>query len=640
MKEHNLSLGSWMKSFLSSALAVGVLVGGLEALVIAGKVVATNALGFSLLVEIVLFVNLAILIFVSFMMAANLVFLPILVVPLRRMASKFPGFGPQRLAWQLNFFWAILFTLLYWVNFNSGRSIFTVKSILHNLLAVGGAVLLAETAARIAHTSKLNLSLIRQRKPRPVLICWIAALVLAFVLSSTSEARSRSGKPNVILLIIDTLRADRLGCYGYDRPTTPAIDAVAKESVLFEQAYVPWASSLPSHASIMTSMYPYYHGAFPNGKFLNPRLLTLPKILREYGYKNGAFVSNTLVGNQYNFQLGYDTFTDLTRFNYRDSSWQMWVRALNLVRLVDKLSQKDLFTELALAWIEKNQSGPFFLWGQWLYPHAPYEPPVEYLRRFEDRYAGIADGSLKQIFEVRKGRVQLSEADQQHYAALYDGEVALSDFQIQRIYHQLESLNLLENSIVIVTSDHGENLLEHGLEYGHAGVHESSVRIPLIIRLPGRSPQIRRVSQVVQSIDIAPTVLDLLGIPVPEQFQGKSLVPLMNGEPVDWPAEAYCVGFRKKRNFFGLRKGEWKLILDVRTQNHTWELYHLPSDPHETKNLYENEAEMAAEMKREMEAWLRREFEDLELVYHPGGFFAEEFDEKTMQRLRTLGYIK
>ncbi len=638
MEENRLGFGNWFKLFLRTALTVGLLVGLFESLVIAAKAISSNSLAIGLLAQLVVFVNVATALFLLFMLASNLVLLPLLFVPLRKISATIARIKPQNLAWFLNSFWAIGFTLIYWVNYNSGRSILAPKSIAFNVAAGVGAVVLAAIVARLAPAASMSMT--RNGKPKPVVIGWLAVLLLAVFLLPNMDAATRSDRPNVVLLIIDTLRADRLGCYGYDKPTTPAIDEVAEESVLFEQAYVQWASSLPSHASIMASMHPYYHGAFPNGKSLNPKLLTLPKILKEYGYTNGAFVSNALVGNQYNFELGYNTFTDLTHFDYRDTSWRMWLHELNLIRLYDKLANRDLFTELAVSWIEHHQNRPFFLWGQWLHPHAPYNPPEEVLRKFEDSYSGIADGSLQQIFDIRQGNVELSEVDQRHYSALYDAEVAVSDMQIQRIYDRLKSLGLVENSIIIITSDHGENMLEHGLEYGHAGVHESSVRIPLIFRLPDRTAEQVRIPQVVQSIDIAPTVLDLIDVPAPEQFQGRSMMPLLEGDGVDWPNEAYCVGFWKKRNFFGLRKGDWKLILDARKDNHTWELYHLPTDPHETNNLYEIETEVAQEMKQAMEGWLTRELGDLDMAYQPGGFFEENFDQKTIERLRSLGYIK
>ncbi len=638
MQQDNTSFGAWVKAFSRSALWAGGIVGGLEALIVVSRILSSNAVELALLLQIVIFVSFAIALFAGLLLIFNLIFLPVLYLPLKMVVSRFQKIGPSQLSWVLNFLTATFFCFLFWAHYNSGRSLLSGKSLLYSGLAFVGALVLAEIAARLMHGASDKLKLWRKGKPRPFVVVWLLVLGVALFMNSNGMAGVRSAKPNVLLLIIDTLRADRLGCYGYDKPTSPSIDRVASESVLFEQAYVSWASSLPSHSSIMTSMQPYHHGAFPNGKSLNAKLLTLPKILHEYGYKNAGFVSNTLVGNQYNFELGYDTFTDLTKFDYHDTSWQMWVRTLDTIRLFDKITDRDLFTDLALSWIEKHRHRPFFLWGQWLQPHAPYEPPARHLAKFEESYSGIADGSLKQIFDIRQGNVTLSDSDQQHYSALYDGEVAWSDEQIGAVYDKLTELELLENSIVIITSDHGENMLEHGLEYGHAGVNESSVRIPLLVRLPGGKRM--QLAHVVQSIDIAPTVLDLLDIPMPDQFHGRSVVPLVEGQKVEWPNEAFSVGFWKKRNFFGLRNGDWKLILDVRQQNQTWALYHLPTDPHERKNRYETEPGTATKMKHAMEIWLANEFENLDLVYKPGGFFEEDFDEKTIQRLRTLGYIK
>ncbi|RMF69187.1 MAG: DUF4976 domain-containing protein [Calditrichaeota bacterium] len=401
-----------------------------------------------------------------------------------------------------------------------------------------------------------------------------------------------------------------------------------------------WASSLPSHASIMTSMYPYYHGAFPNGKNLNPELLTLVKILREYGYKSAAFVTNSLVGEQYNFNLGYDTFVDQAHFEYANTTLGMWVRQLNLIRILDHLRHDDLITELTLAWLDRNTDAPFFLWTQWLDPHAPYRPAKRFLRRFEKSYHGIADGSLRQIRQINQKKLKLDEKDIRHYEALYDGEVAASDYQIQRVLDRLETLGVLDNSLVIITGDHGENLYEHGMEYGHYGVYDSSLRIPLLFFMPKKLPQGLRIQKVVQSIDIAPTILDLLNIPIPKQFQGRSLLPLVRGEAPDWPSVAHSVMFRNDRNFLALRDGDWKLLLTVTKKGKKYELYHIPSDPKELHNLIDSKPDVAKRMKAEMEKWINHDFARPQLVYQPGHFFKEDFDQKTIERLRSLGYIK
>ncbi|MFQ5706560.1 MAG: sulfatase-like hydrolase/transferase [bacterium] len=624
---------------LQICVLVGFFVGLFEAAVIAGKVLASNPFGFDLIADLVEFISLATVIFMAFMLsvgllAGNLIYF--VFNKLLGLARESMRLWTPRLIW----FFAVAFTLGIWINHDSPRSLVSRESLLYDLAVIIVAVVSAEIAARISKEWKLKLGFLKKGGSRSIVLVWSAALVLAFAHNLTSGEFAKSKKPNVVLLIVDTLRADHLSCYGYEKETSPAIDEVAKRGVLFEQTYVQWASSLPSHASMMTSMYPYDHGAFPNGKSLNPKLQTLAKVLKAHGYTNGAFVTNSLVGSHYNFNRGFDTFVDQASFDYTNSTLAMWVHSLNLVRLVDRATFNDIFTSLALSWIEKHQSGPFFLWVQWLYPHAPYKPPHDYLAKFETGYSGKANGSMKQIDLIVNHKLKLSEADKDHYTALYDGEVAFADYQIKRIVDRLKALDLLDNSILVITGDHGENLYEHGMEYGHYGVYDSSLRIPLIFSMPGELPVNMRIPEVVQSIDIAPTILNLLEVPIPKQFQGKSLVPLTNGADSLWQSVAYSVMFRKERNFLALRKNDWKIILDVRKDRKVYELYNIPADPYELNNLIESDPAIAASLKQDLNNWIESDFKKPELVYIPGNFFKQDFDKKTMERLRSLGYIK
>jgi arylsulfatase A-like enzyme len=466
------------------------------------------------------------------------------------------------------------------------------------------------------------------------------AICTVSLLLPGSKATTRADdRPNVILLIVDTLRADRLGCYGYERDTSPNIDRIAGKGVLFEQVYVPWASSLPSHTSIFTGLYPSMHGTFPNGNSLDPSMLTLPRILKEYGYTNYAFVTNALVGNDHNFSAGYHTFTDFTKYDYRKSSMTVWLHALNITRVLDKITGNDIFTTLAISHLRSHKKGPFFLWAQWLQPHAPYTPPARFLDKFSEGYSGIADGSLEQIDRINSEELALTEVDKQHYENLYDAEVAFSDYEVGRVIDTIEELGLLENSILIITSDHGENMFEHRLEYGHAGVYESSVRIPLIIVQPG-SLKPRRITEVVESIDLMPTLLDMLGIDIDVKFQGVSLMPLIEGGASDWQNAAYSVMLRRDRNFVGIRLDDWKIVLQARKHRQDYELYNVVDDPHERNDVIAQYPQIADSLKSILQAWVDENFLPPEIVYVPGTEFRQEFDAETMARLRSLGYVK
>jgi len=635
----NGDYGNQLKNALRISLKVGFTVGSIEALIIAIRVLASNTWNLDLFAGLIKFISVAVTTFALFVVVGGVLMSQMVrILPQKDFAAANGKLWILRFCW----FWSFAFLFGVWANYNTiDRYPLSIVSLLYDLAAVIGAALLAILAARLTKKWATAPGFYASGNGRVLMFGWLSLLALAFIQAILFPIEpARSCKPNVVLLIVDTLRADRLGCYGYDKPTSPNIDAVASEGVLFENTYVQWASSLPSHASIMTSTYPHVHGAFPNGKILNPNLPTLAKILKEHGYTNGAFVTNSLVGIHYNFQFGFDTFIDQADFDYRNTTMAAWVHSLNLFRVFDHLTNNDLFTELALSWLRKNQSKPFFLWMQWLYPHAPYKPPAKFLEPFAKPYHGIANGTMPQIELINKKKLVLSPEDEAHYSALYDGEVLISDYQIGRILEELRTLSLLDNSIVIVTADHGENLNEHGMEYGHYGVYDSSVRIPLIFSKPPLLPPGKRVSEVVQSIDIAPTLLDLLSIPRPEEFQGRSMRPLIFEDHPKWESVAHSVMFREDVNFLSSRNGEWKINLKVRDDQNIYELYHIPSDPQELNNRVESEPAIADSLKHLLAAWIENNFHPSDLVYVPGTYFKEDFDKATIERLRALGYIK
>jgi arylsulfatase A-like enzyme len=637
---NNYNLKSFLKNSLRISFLVGVTMGVVEAIIISARVLLSNDWNLALFANLIKFISLAAAMGVGIVIIGEMLFALVLHL-VHRLWPKITLANMSKWALRFGWFWAIAFLLGVWVNYNTtDRYPLSTESLLYDGAAMVAALILAFIAAAVTKRWAVSAESSSSRKHLKLGLAWLTLLALALTQGMIASSTTKSGKTNVVLLIVDTLRADRLGCYGYEKPTSPSIDAIAKQGVLFEQTYVQWASSLPSHASIMTSTYPHVHGAFPNGKHLNPELPTLAKILKAQGYTNGAFVSNSLVGNQYNFHLGFDTFIDQAAFDYRNTTLAAWIHSLNAVRAIDHLTHNDLFTTLAVSWIGVHQSEPLFLWMQWLYPHAPYRPPAKFLEPVAKPYSGIANGTMAQIELINKKKLTLSPEDEERYSALYDGEVLCSDYQIGRIVDKLRSLNLLDNTLLIISADHGENLNEHGMEYGHYGVYDSSVRIPLIFAKPHELPAGKRVSQVVQSLEVAPTILDLLEIPRPPQFQGRSLRPLIFEDNLEWESVAHSVMFRDNVNFLALRSGEWKINLKVRDGQNTYELYHITTDPNELNNRFETETMIADSLQNVLSQWIESNFQPADLVYAPGTYFKEDFDKATIERLRALGYIK
>jgi len=334
------------------------------------------------------------------------------------------------------------------------------------------------------------------------------ALALLIALSLVGCGRkgdkTRAAGPNLVLLTVDTLRADRLGCYGYSRDTSPVLDRLAKEGTLFEEAYAQRGSTWPSLASIMTSLHPVTHGVRENGMMLSDAPDALAEMLAAKGYHCAAVVANSA---QQNWE-GFATVQD-----------------------VQEVPQDRHVADAAVRWLQANTERPFFLWVHYVAPHDPYEPPAEFDRFTDEGYSGRVDGGLIATTQVILDHVVPTDEELEHLDALYDGEVAFSDAMLQPVLDTLEQGGVAEETLVVFTSDHGDELYDHHhYLFHHASVYEGVLRLPLVFWQPGAIPAGRRFDDLVQSIDIAPTLLELLEVPIPASYQGRSLVPRLRGE--------------------------------------------------------------------------------------------------------------
>ncbi len=349
--------------------------------------------------------------------------------------------------------------------------------------------------------------------PAPTARPWrgvaLSLLVLCglLVLAPPPGCRCRSASPpptNLVLLTVDTLRADRLGCYGYSRDTSPELDRLAAEGTLFEAAYVQRGSTWPSLTSILTSQHPVTHGVRENGMPLGSGPATLAESLLGRGYSTHAVLTN---------------------------SYQQAWRGFESVVPVEEKPQDQVAADRAIDWLRTGAVEPFFLWIHMVAPHDPYAPPADHDRFGDPGYGGRVDGGSISTTRIMFGLDTPQPADLERLQSLYDGEVAFSDAMIARVLGALEERSFLDHSLVVATSDHGEELLDHhDYFFHHASVYEGVLRVPLILWQPGVVPAGRREGTVVQSIDIAPTVLELLDVPVPTGFDGRSLAPLLRGE--------------------------------------------------------------------------------------------------------------
>jgi len=311
---------------------------------------------------------------------------------------------------------------------------------------------------------------------------------------------------NVLVVSIDTLRADHLGCYGYPRPTSPNIDRFRKESVLFRTAIAHAPSTEPSHASIFTSMIPAHHGALRAKRVpISKNVVTMAEILRSAGYRTVSFNGGGQVGAPYGFDRGFEVY---------ESS-------------PGKFSEK---VGAAIDWLDENADGKFFLFLHTYEVHAPYQSTGDYLKLFEKNYSGtlpetIAPGLL---IKINSGAVGIDGADVQHIVNAYDAQIRSMDDAFGRLITHLRSTRRQDRTLIVFTSDHGEEFGEHGQigRHSHA-LYDELLRVPLIVRMPGARFASTVVERQVRGIDILPTVLDVLGLQSLAQFEGSTLTGLL-----------------------------------------------------------------------------------------------------------------
>jgi arylsulfatase A-like enzyme len=394
------------------------------------------------------------------------------------------------------------------------------------------------------------------------------------------SACGRQPQLNVLVITVDTLRADHLGCYGYGKPTSPRLDAFAGDAVLFEQVFCQSPQTLPSHASIFTGMHPRTHKAISHESKVDKKLTTLAEVLAKRGYSTGAIISSHVLDPKYGLDQGFGSYS-LIHHMVPDRKRQEMNRR-----------EEDPTTSEALSWLGDNKQNRFFLWIHWFHPHRPYAPPPRYREMFAGDYAGpAAEDQNDWAMKMWRERVDLPEADLAYMRGLYDGEIAFTDVQVGRVLDALDSLGLAQNTIVVFTSDHGEILYEHEYYFGHdIALYDECTMIPLILRIPGLAAVRHRVGGLVQSIDIFPTILESLGLECPAEVEGKSLVPLARGTA---EASVEC-GFSETFPFpekcpprHAARTETAKMIWREEPSGEiTKEYYDLAADPHESRNLW------------------------------------------------------
>ena len=411
-------------------------------------------------------------------------------------------------------------------------------------------------------------------------------------------------QPNIVLMGVDSLLATHMSCYGYPRLTTPHIDRFAEGATLFEKTYSPHVPTTSAYGSMLTGLDTFSTQvvALRHQGPLREEVKTLAEIFGDVGY------DTTCVGFSGPSARGFDTYLEFSGWGPDESGRSPKAENLN----------KTTLPELNRL-IDQSDEKPFFLFLRHMDPHSPYLPPAPYERMF---YHGDecdpSNTSMEPVMSFKPFCDYFASwmpegiTDKDYVIAQYDGAIAYMDACIQRLFNALETLGVLDETIVVLNGDHGETLYDHECWFDHHGIYDVTLHVPLIIRYPGRVPAGKRVAGYNQHKDLVPTLLELADIETEIAFDGKSLTPLMNGEIASYDSEFYiteCTWMRKH----GWRTPEWKLIVALEPDFHfkpPVELYNLIQDPDENNNLVDEHPDIVNVLETRMKNWiLQREQE-------------------------------
>jgi arylsulfatase A-like enzyme len=447
---------------------------------------------------------------------------------------------------------------------------------------------------------------------------------LALALASAAGCARAPDRPDVLLVTIDTLRADHVSAYGYARPTTPRLDALAGGGVRFATAYAPMATTGPAHATLFTGLLPLWHGMVKNGQPLPAGHRLLAAGLAEAGYRTGAVVSSFALDHRFGLSAGFASYDD--RFSGHDATMktEMW-EGNPLHAPFDRRAEET--RARAVDWLRANgylsrprprDQPPFFLWVHFFDPHSPYDPPPEHRAGFPPAGASPLDADI----------------------AAYDGEIHYADAQLGALVDTLAAEGALDRTLMVLAGDHGEGLMQHGHMQHGLHIYEEAVRVPLVLHWPERLPA-RVIEEPVQLADVAPTVAGLLGLAWPERpGQGRSLAAAARGAERPDPAREVLLQRRRydeplltgevvKGQQFALRAGRWKYI-ESREESR-FELYDLAADPGERRNVVAAAPREAASLPARLARWVGSA---------PALPAPPRVGEEEARKLRSLGYVQ
>ena len=487
----------------------------------------------------------------------------------------------------------------------------------------------------------LIIPLMLAKKPLATLLRWLVRLLTAAglcmlvawigiaVWASTSQPDTK-GRPNIVLISIDTLRPDHLGCYGYTRNTSPSINKFAKESIRFTNCITPRTITSPAVTSILTGLYPQTHGVRRLCVPLNPKFATVVEYLKNAGYRTCGITCNRVLRRQLaRLDSGFDMWDEDcphrgTKFGF--PTYQKYAEDGNKV---------------AYKWLEKNydKPEPFFLWIHYFEPHGPYNPPHVF-QEYTHTPLLIPAHEIPEYQRLEE--ITTDMVDVNKYIVEYDKEIRYTDHYVGELIDRLKEMGVYENSLVIVTADHGESLTEHEFYINHGGyTYEACAKVPLLIKLPDYVPNKSEkddtvIEGQVSLIDLVPTMLDMAGVYQRSYLDGTSIIPVIEGMATQTHEQIFI----EKLNLMkAVRTNDWKYIM-VRADGPIkagQELYHISEDPLEAKNLFDPRnpeySRIVNNLRIALKEW-QRDFRKLQKLSEV------KFDEASRAELRSLGYLK
>jgi len=439
-----------------------------------------------------------------------------------------------------------------------------------------------------------------KKKIKTLFFVAISIGIIVFGIFKGKGYLKNKNRPNIILITLDALRADHLGCYGYPKDTSPFIDSIAKESIVFRDCIVQSASTVPSMSSIFTSKFPYIDGAVTPQYTLGQKYMTLAESLKERGYTTVAISGHKYVKKMFGFSRGFDYYND---------DYKRWRNA-------------DEFLEIVTNFFdEKDIKRSFFLWMHIREPHAPYIELDDYIKHFSEPFAGEIES---QQYEICGSKHFLTNKKINDLVARYDGNIRYADDNLKKIFDYFKNEGLLKDSIIIITADHGESLGEHNI-FDHNHLYYGILHVPLIVKIPNKKE--KYIDYPVSSLDIFPTILEILGyqeLAAHLELRGKSL--LMKRGP-DY------VQFSESFDSSSVIKQGWRLFIDSKNNNSM--LYNINHDPKEKNNLINDRVDIYESLHEDLDHILSSTKEDGTIEVDKKAILSKE----DIESLKALGYI-